>query len=745
VELITFIPMHDKVRNIRLVCRRNISASDTNLSRLAGSSIYGSKHLKKSFKDKLYQALETPKLNTFDITINVCLFLILIINIGANIAEIFYHIDNPWVHWMNTCTVIFFTLEFSVRFALSGTNKHYRGTQGKLKFLRQPYTIIDMLALLPSLLTFFHANFVFLRLLRFLVFLRLFRMVKSKKILQKFVSIESFAAANMTTKILILMMFSFFFIDVFQYAYTNDALNTSLSIFLDPPALVAAPNGMERFVGIVELILGLLISGTLISIITSLMLDVTEKVKKGLIPYRGKNHMIIMNNNPKLPYILDELECFYHQKNDIADIVLLLPNVDDFERFKAGLNSYQHLDISCVYGDPLNIHTYQRVNLEQASGLMMLLDEHIEEGNKRSLVFIRKHFNIKHIRLIIEATDSYISNMTYDHILHEHDYLTVNHHKVLAEILNRSIVDYRYFPLYSQLFSFEQHSIFMHPNTQQASSFYTLHAQLNEAVFIGIHRDDELIINPKHDIPLTQHDQLIYIALHEHAIDAHDEHPILAHNISIPSPSLIEDKKVCFVGSYNDFDPQAISGFLSQAIHHHTYEHKSDLFCQKIWEELKQQGYDVIILNLEDQLELDLMLYLRGLLKDDKPLLSKIVSIINDPVQAELLVDPDLPNHFILSEKIVAQYLSLVFFHKHLYRIFDEFTTSKGSELYIIDAQQFTPLLHLDFPNFKYALLQQGMMYFGCYCNQSFAFNSLEYANAEHIVVIAEGAIVTDV
>jgi len=60
---------------------------------------------------------------------------------------------------------------------------------------------------------------------------------------------------------------------------------------------------------------------------------------------------------------------------------------------------------------------------------------------------------------------------------------------------------------------------------------------------------------------------------------------------------------------------------------------------------------------LEDQLELDLMLYLRGLLKHDKPLLSKIVSVINDPVQAELLVDPDLPNHFILSEKIVAQYI----------------------------------------------------------------------------------------
>jgi len=54
-------------------------------------------------------------------------------------------------------------------------------------------------------------------------------------------------------------------------------------------------------------------------------------------------------------------------------------------------------------------------------------------------------------------------------------------------------------------------------------------------------------------------------------------------------------------------------------------------------------------------------------------------------------------------------------------------------------------LLHLDFPNFKHALLQQGMMYFGCYGNQSFAFNSLEYASAEHIVVIAEGAIVTDV
>ncbi|MDQ7001519.1 MAG: hypothetical protein Q9N02_02380, partial [Ghiorsea sp.] len=493
--------------------------------------------------------------------------------------------------------------------------------------------------------------------------------------------------------------------------------------------------------GVIELMLGLLISGTLISIITSMLLDISENVKAGLIPYRGKGHIIIMNHSSKLPYLLDELDHYYHHQDKIMDIVLLLPNVDDLERFKAGLNHYQHIDIFCIYGEPLNINTYTRVNIAQASGFIMLINPDEHEGNKKSTIFINKHFNLQSTRLIIETNDSHISNKIYQHILGEQNYLTVNHKQILSKVLNRSIVDYRYFSLYADLFSFHHYTIYTASNPHHHISFNALYAQLSEAILIGINRAGKTIINPENNPQLQPSDTLIYIAHHRHAIDSIHPSPSASPTppIHLPTPSLVEDKSVCIIGSYNDFDVHSISDFLSQSIHQQNYTHKSELFCLDFWQSIQDQGYDVIILNLEDNLELELALYLRACFKGDTTFLASIINIINDPIQAELLIDPYLPNNFILSEKVVAQYLALSLFHQDLQHIFNEFTSAHGNELYIINIQTQADLLQLDFTHFKQALLHNGMIYLGSYLVQGFVFNSPCYAQAEAIVVIFQG------
>jgi len=698
--------------------------------------------LSTSHKQRLYQALENPRLNYFDIGINFFLMLVLSVNISINIAQIFYDIHHDWLSSIQNWTIGIFIMELLIRFYAANSQRQYRGFQGVYRFLMRKYTLVDVLALLPSLLSFFNVNILFIRLIRFLVFLRLLRVLRVQKIIRKFIRFESFATSNIATKVFILFLFSVLFVYLFQYAYKDDSLNTSIAIFLDPPALVEAPNGFERIVGTIELIIGLFISGTLISIITSLLLDFTYKVHKGLIPYRGKNHLIIINNSPKLKYILDELDLHYHHEDKIQDVVLILPNMEDFEHFRSNLPHYEHMDIFCVYGEILNINTYTRANLEHAQRLVMLVDNNDILSTQRNAVFIRQHFDLTHIHMVIETVDSEVSDMIYNHIFMDiPHYITVNHNKILNKILKRSVVDYRYFHLYAKLFSFEGYTPFIESNMHN-ESFQSLCMQCTKGVVIGYVHAGEMHINPMPNTEITTQDHLVYIADHKGDLQlfvSTDEHHHECQKLKIPTP--VENRKVLFLGCFHDINIQDVSEFLSGDIAIDPVNNLDELFNEQFWMQIKRQNYDIVIFNLEDNLEFKLTLYLRALFNtaEDKPFLSKIINIIADPTQAELLVDRHLPNNFILSEKIVAQYLSIVLFHGEFHALFDELTSIKGNEIYIVDTCDYQAILGYSFPAFKQSLQYNGMLYLGSYIDGMFEFNSLNYASSQSMVVLFKG------
>jgi len=436
------------------------------------------------------------------------------------------------------------------------------------------------------------------------------------------------------------------------------------------------------------------------------------------------------------------LNCFIKKEGIIKDVVLLLPNVKDFERFKSNLPHYDHIDLICIYGEALNINTYKRVNLTRAQGLVMLIDEKAQEGNKKTASFISKHFNLNRLMLVIETTDSEISDRIYGYILKRTPhYQTVNHNKILTKVLNRASVDYRYFHLYATLFSFDQYAFFIAPNKTQ-TQFQTLSLQCSKAVIIGYIRQEKLHINPPQNTTLTPQDQLIYIAKTKQDLQLDSEISIQQNEVpNLKTPCPVEDKKVCLVGCHNDINPQMIDEFLNIPITHIPIENRQQLFSKAFWQQIQSKNYDSIILNLEDNLEFELTLYLRALFntQDSEVFLSKIVNIINDPVQAELLTDKRLPNNFILSEKVVAQYLAIALFHRELSSLFDELTSIQGNELYVVDTQDYHAILQYNFIAFKQALIANGMLYLGCYHNGEFKFNSQTYAQSDSLVVMFNG------
>jgi len=112
-----------------------------------------------------------------------------------------------------------------------------------------------------------------------------------------------------------------------------------------------------------------------------------------------------------------------------------------------------------------------------------------------------------------------------------------------------------------------------------------------------------------------------------------------------------------------------------------------------------------------------------------------------------LLIDKNLPNNFILSEKIVAQYLAMVLFHDELSAVFDELTSIEGNEIYVLKTQDYLSILAYDFVAFKQALYANHMIYLGCYIQGEFMFNSQDYAQSQSLVVIfnSDACICTDI
>ena len=85
-----------------------------------------------------------------------------------------------------TIFLIIFTLEYFLRIIVAGRIKKYSGFMGRIKFIFSPMSIIDLLAIIPSLMTAFSSDFLLLRIVRLLRMLRLLKLIQNNPSLKLF-------------------------------------------------------------------------------------------------------------------------------------------------------------------------------------------------------------------------------------------------------------------------------------------------------------------------------------------------------------------------------------------------------------------------------------------------------------------------------------------------------------------------------------------------------------------------------
>lgn len=130
----------------------------------------------------LYEYLENPTNSKWGIITQSIIIFMIILNIVGMSLDTVPELHNAYGSWFDVIefgTVIFFTLELFLRYIAVGAQIEYSGFKGRVKFTFTPFTLIDILSILPTFLTLFGFNSSFLRILRLFRVFKLFRATKT--------------------------------------------------------------------------------------------------------------------------------------------------------------------------------------------------------------------------------------------------------------------------------------------------------------------------------------------------------------------------------------------------------------------------------------------------------------------------------------------------------------------------------------------------------------------------------------
>jgi Trk K+ transport system NAD-binding subunit len=426
-----------------------------------------------------------------------------------------------------------------------------------------------------------------------------------------------------------------------------------------------------------------------------------------------------------------------------------LPDIAEISTFKKNINKYESLDITFMAGEALNWNSYERININSAQKIVMLLSEESEDkGQNRKIArFILSHpdFTNFDADFVIETVKLEHSRDIYDYIFKEmkNRYSLVDNSDLMSKFLNRSIINQDYFQIYSELLSFDGSEFYQLDNRDvfgEKLSFIEANQRFEFGILIGFIHEGSLELNPKPDMMIEVDDVLVAILEDTQSYSIKESYTPHLVEKKICKPHLRENKKICIIGDYSDIDIFKIRDFLTdESIKAARTLIEDEYFDKKIWENLRKSDVDIIILNLEDEYEFALSLYLKNIYANDQKFLSKIVNIIHSPLMAKLIQGKDRSRNIILSKKIAGEYLTQVMFNPSVVEIFDEITQAKGSEFYVLTFEEYPELLDLSHSELKEVFAKNEMVYIGGFDDEEFVFDLSDLKNTDRIVVLAQG------
>jgi hypothetical protein len=219
---------------------------------------------------------------------------------------------------------------------------------------------------------------------------------------------------------------------------------------------------------------------------------------------------------------------------------------------------------------------------------------------------------------------------------------------------------------------------------------------------------------------------------------------VTKHPDIIP-PNEEANKRICVIGSArtleNIDDFIDLNSLVTMHESHKVFDSPSEYFSNSFLEYLHDGAFDNIIINLDDELGFRLTMLLVSANKDNPVFLTKIMTILGDPITERLLNTNILKSNTVLSHKLSARYIAQLSFQKNLDRLFQELAFTEGSEFNLLEVERHIPSeLLTDVQTVRKMLAAHEMVYLGTVDEEkNVNLEATDFVGTKQILVLSFG------
>ena len=463
---------------------------------------------------------ENPKKYLLDIFIALMILLSIVLILFQN--EHGYLTKD--LEYLDTVVLFFFIAEYTIRFYIcTDFRRDYRAkgllfaVNQKLTWMAKPSSMIDFLAILPSL-TFFRA----FRFLRFLRFLRLFRLIKAFRtfreidklniILQGMKEHNRLFTIFFVTTFFILLLLSFGLYSVEHGANDGD-FSTFPNSFWYSLELIELADTTPRTVfgklfSVMLLIFNMAIFGFFISIILNKITQVMNAINSGKITRLNiKNHVVICGYSKSSEKVIEDLLKDRKYCNKIVLVTekkiqdrdgLIYVNADYTDYNTLKMVKIKHAKFAVVFAEFNEHDTIRDVDLRT---VMTIFHIEREAPDIHTIAEINDEMNAEIIKDKIKGDEILFKEI------------------IDAKIITACIGNPNISPMFYQLFGNDESRVrsaklseFSLPSRTLIKEIKLFLLERNKTLLGVIDRENQSILCPKNDMLVDESYRLVYFS-----------------------------------------------------------------------------------------------------------------------------------------------------------------------------------------------------------------------------------------
>ena len=522
----------------------------------------------------------------------------------------------------------------------------------------------------------------------------------------------------------------------------------SLTRVLDP-GVIGGDTGSWPYLVVMLFItmVGVFIFSTLIGIVTTSINNSIQSLRKGRSKIFEENHTLILGWGEKVIAIVTELVIAFNQYQSEYSIVILgdedKVKMEDKIRDKVGVTG--NTTVICRSGISSEIGDLNLTNLNKAKSIIIVPPDepYADIGVIKTVLALLNYPDTKKEHNMVS-----VANYSEDYTLLKRiagDQINVIlSNEVVAKIISQTCRQPGLSLVYSEILSFNGKSHYKDitgPWYEEASGdeiYFSNQSEIigkrydkaqlsyNSSSVIGIFNSEKgVILNPHSDYLLKEGDQVIVIAQDADKIDyLLNDDSIIDENLIVNKKSYLEPEKILIINSnrltsliITKLDKYVIDGSSIDLFNHNNeqlekekmninnLENASINFMSgdpTVYNELEKinlMQYDHIVVLSDfinhgamnaDARNLITLLHARDILRKSDRKITIVSQMMDERNRA--VADQARADDFIISEKLISQYLAQISENQFLFPLFNELFTNEGAEIYFNNIKDYVKI-----------------------------------------------------